>query len=113
MSEGEDELSVSGNLCKRGEEYALREYRDPHRMLTSTVKIEGGTQRRLPVISDSEIPKRCMKECLDTLYSMKVKAPVYCGEVVVTDINGLGVNIVASRSILKGSEKNVYDYPVA
>ena len=98
---GGNKLSVSGHSCKRGEKHAESEYTDPRRMITTTVKIKGSTQRRLPVISDSEIPKRCMEECLALLYGVTVTAPIRCGDIVVSDICGLGVNIMASRSIHK------------
>ena len=39
-------LSVSGNTCKRGEKYAIDECTNPVRMLTSTIRVNGGA---LPV----------------------------------------------------------------
>ena len=35
-------MTVSGNRCVRGEEYGKNEYLHPKRMLTTTVKLEGG-----------------------------------------------------------------------
>jgi len=98
------EFTVEGNTCKRGEKFAYNEHTDPRRMLTSTVKIEGGELPRLPVISNAEVPKRELKECLELLYGMEVKAPVKCGDVVMSDIRGLGVDIVASRSMEKKAD---------
>ena len=99
--DGNGDLRAEGNTCKRGEEFALNEFTDPKRMLTSTIKVNNGVLKRLPVISSKEIPKRKIKECLDILYSVEISAPVKCGDVVVNDILGLGVDIVASRSLEK------------
>ena len=42
-------VSVSGNKCPRGEEYALSEIENPRRILTSSVLCEGLEIRMLPV----------------------------------------------------------------
>ena len=76
--------SVTGNTCPRGEKYAHQELTDPQRMLTSTVRIEGE-----------------ILDCAEALRSVEVKAPVHTGDVIVKDILGLGVDIVASRDMGK------------
>ena len=91
--------SVKGNTCPRGEKYAQEELTAPKRMLTSTVEIEGGLLPQLPVVSKSVLPKGCILDCAMALRSVKVKAPVHEGDVVVHDILGLGVDIVASRDM--------------
>jgi CxxC motif-containing protein len=48
---------VTGNTCPRGEAYARKECTNPTRIVTTTVRVEGG---RLPVVSvktASDIPK--------------------------------------------------------
>lgn len=93
------EISVTGNTCKRGLEHGISEFTNPQRMLTSTVAISGGSLPRLPVISTGELPKAKLREALDTVYAAKIKAPVKCGEVLIGNICGTGVDIVASRSM--------------
>ncbi len=90
---------VTGAGCARGIEHGKHEYTNPMRMLTTTVAVEGGIYPRLSVVSDGEIPKAKLQECLDVLYGMEVKAPVELSEVIVTDLCGTGVNILASRSM--------------
>ena len=75
------------------------EVTDDHGRLTTTVNIEGGTHRRLPVISACELPRDKMEDCLKVLYSRTLKAPVACGQVIEQNICGTGVDIVASRSM--------------
>lgn len=96
--EGE-KLKIRGNECKRGKEYAMQEMENPKRMVTTTVFVEGGMQKMLPVRSEEEIPKELVRECVKELASVKVKAPIKCGEVIYKNILGTGVNIIASRDM--------------
>ena len=99
VEETEDGLKVSGNQCKRGEKHALAEHTRPMRMLTTTVKLNHGRFPRIPVISEQEIPKSLMKQCLEILYQAEAEAPVACGDVIINNICGTGVDIVAARSM--------------
>lgn len=92
-------VSVTGNSCPRGAKYAETEVTDPRRMLTTTVRIKGGLLPLLPVVSADVLPKGKIAECLAFLRNITVQAPVKAGEVIVPDILGLGVDIVASRNM--------------
>jgi len=92
-------ITVEGNGCKRGIEHGISEFTNPMRMLTSTVVVNGGSLPRLPVISTGEVPKAKLGECLKLLYGVTVSAPIHCGDVIVKDICGTGVDVVASRSM--------------
>ncbi|MDR1215211.1 MAG: DUF1667 domain-containing protein [Treponema sp.] len=94
-----EEITVTGNECARGEKHGIHEYREPTRMLTTTIAITGGTLTRLPVISREEVPKAQLGRCLETLYKMKLNAPVRCGDIIVKNICDTGVDVAASRSI--------------
>ena len=56
LADGPTVLHISGNGCKRGEDYARREVVDPQRSLTSTVRTRGLERRRLPVRSSGTLP---------------------------------------------------------
>lgn len=99
VEETAEGLKISGYSCKRGEAHARNEHTNPRRMLTSTVRIKGAQLPRLPVISSEEIPRVIMKECLDVIYQTTVTAPVMRGEVIIPDICGSGIDILASRSL--------------
>ncbi|MBE6831025.1 MAG: DUF1667 domain-containing protein [Ruminococcaceae bacterium] len=92
-------LTVEGNTCKRGEEYAKNEYTDPKRMITTTVGLRGSRLRCLPVISREAVPKKLLRDCMKQLYATVVDAPVRQGDVIVANILGTGVDIIAARSI--------------
>ena len=92
-------ISVTGNTCPRGAKYAEQEVTDPKRMLTTTVRVHGGLLPLLPVVSADVLANGRVKDCVDCLRRVEVQAPVQAGDVVVKDILGLGVDILASRDM--------------
>ena len=95
-------ISISGNTCKRGENYALNELINPMRQLTSTVAIQNAAYSRLPVILSSEIPKGKIFDVMERIKEVTITAPVSIGDTIISDVCGLGVDVIASRSM--GSE---------
>ena len=53
--ESGDVVSVTGNTCKRGEDYARKEVTSPTRIVTSTVKVIGGAAPTVSVKTKSDI----------------------------------------------------------
>ena len=94
-------VSVTGNTCRRGEDYARQELTSPTRILTSTVKLEGGLYRRLPVITSGNIPGNKMKDVMREINKVSTSAPVQIGNIIIENVCGLGVNIIASRTMEK------------
>lgn len=99
IKEEGEHLTVSGNQCKRGEEFAIHEHTCPMRMFTSTMRIEGARFPRISVISQTEIPREKLGGCQRELSKIILQAPVRCGDIVVSDIGGTGVDMVASRTL--------------
>ena len=97
--EGKEVLSVKGNTCPRGEAYARQECVQPMRILTTTVRIENGTHRVIPVISESEIPLEKMSDAMEEIRGISVNAPVSVNDVILEDIAGTDVRLIASRSM--------------
>jgi CxxC motif-containing protein len=95
------QLTISGNDCKRGEEYALKEITDPRRTLITTVQIKYGRLRRLPVRTNGEIPKQSIFPCMEIINRTEVEAPVEIGQVIISDILGTGADVVATRSMAR------------
>ncbi|MCR5122127.1 MAG: DUF1667 domain-containing protein [Ruminococcus sp.] len=97
--DGENIVSVTGNSCPRGKAYAEKECIRPERILTTTVRIEGGTHRVLPVITDKEIPLDRIFEAMEEVRKTTAKAPVTEGQVIIENILDTGANVIASRSM--------------
>lgn len=95
------EIKVTGNFCPRGEKYAISELTNPLRTLTTTVAIKSKNYERLPVISSSPLPKDRVMDAVKALKNVEVKVPIKMGDVIVSNIIGLDVDIIASKSIEK------------
>ena len=90
-------VSVTGNTCKRGEAYARTEITNPVRSLTTSVKVENGFHPVVSVKSSGPVPKDKMFDCMKEINAVSIKAPVKIGDVVIENILGLGVDIVATN----------------
>lgn len=94
-------LSVKDNGCKRGDMYARKEFLNPTRTLTSTIAVEGGELPLVPVKSAGEVPKNLLLQCMEVVRRSKCKAPVKRGDILIYDILGTGVNIIACADVEK------------
>lgn len=96
------EITVTGNTCPRGAEYAKTEWLDPRRVVTSTVVVTGqkeGEEAMVSVKTKQAIPKDKMMDCIRELADVSLKAPVRIGDVVITNVAGTGVDVVATKDI--------------
>ncbi|MFX1502261.1 MAG: DUF1667 domain-containing protein [Promethearchaeota archaeon] len=94
------ELIIEGHSCKRGEEYAREEFVAPKRILTTTMRVENGFLPLIPVRSDSPIPKERLEETLKEIAKVITKAPIKMGDILITNVLGLDINIIASRDLI-------------
>ncbi len=99
VEEDGEVLEVGGADCRTGEKYAVEEFRNPRRTVSTTVRVKGGVLPLLPVVSSAPIPKALVKEAVRTLSKLTVDAPVADGQVIYPDILGTGVDIIASRRL--------------
>ena len=90
---------VKGNTCPRGEAYARKEVTNPTRIVTSTVVVKGGNKDMVNVKTETDIPKGKIFDCVNALRGLSVNAPVKIGDVIVSDVCGTGVNIVAAGNV--------------
>lgn len=100
--DGENVICVSGNTCRRGEIYARKEVTNPTRIVTSTVKVVNGTSGTVSVKTKEDIPKEKIFACVQALKRIEVQAPVHIGDVLLENVAGTGVDIVATRNVEKG-----------
>lgn len=93
---------VNNYKCKRGIAYAETEVKNPVRILTTTVLIEGGGIDRplLPVQTEAPVSKKALFECIEVLGAVQVKVPVRYGQIIVEDILGSGVNVVSTSEVV-------------
>lgn len=97
--DGGQVVSVNGNTCKRGDDYARKELTDPRRIVTSTVPVAGGNLPVVSVKTATDIPKNKIRECLLALKGVTIAAPVQIGDVIVENVADTGVDVIATKSI--------------
>lgn len=103
--EGNEVVEVTGNTCKKGVEYAAKECTNPTRIVTSSVCVKDGEIEMVAVKTDSDIPKEKIFDCIKELKDVVVSAPVNIGDIIIENVLGTGVNIVATRKIAKVDKK--------
>ncbi len=96
---GEEVVSVTGNTCKRGDIYARKEVTNPTRIVTSTVRVSGGSIDMVSVKTKEDIPKGRIFDCVKALKEVEVSAPVHIGDVILENVADTGVDIVATKNV--------------
>ncbi len=89
---------VTGNACKRGETYARQECVAPMRMITAVIPVKG-SKTPLSVKTRTPIPKKLLFACMEALSEVQLSAPIEAGSVVLGDVLGTGVDIIATKSV--------------
>lgn len=92
-------MNIEGHTCKRGPAYAEKELTNPTRFVTSTVKVIDGSEERVSVKTEFDIPKAKIFDVMKEINKVTIKAPVKMGDTLIEDIAGTGVNIIATRSV--------------
>ncbi|MDD6667866.1 MAG: DUF1667 domain-containing protein [Lachnospiraceae bacterium] len=90
---------VTGNTCKRGDIYARKEVTNPTRVVTSSVRVTGGEIPMVSVKTKEDIPKGKIFDCCRAIEDIEVPAPVKIGDVILKDVCGTGVDIVATKNV--------------
>ena len=96
LDAGGSVLAVMGNACPRGDSYARAEVSAPVRTVTTTVPVEGGSQRRVAVKTAREVPRDAVLDVVRALAGARAVAPVEIGDVISRDVAGTGVDVVAT-----------------
>lgn len=101
VTQKDNHWTVTGNECKRGETYAVQEASCPERTLTTSLPVTYGDHEMLSVKTARPIPKEKIAEALKALQKMSVTAPIQVGDTVYPDVAGTGVDIVATRPVMR------------
>lgn len=90
---------VTGNTCKRGDIYARKEVTNPTRIVTSSVRVNNGKLNMVSCKTKEDIPKGKIFDVCKALEAVDVDAPVAIGDIVLADVCGTGVDVVATKNI--------------
>ena len=89
---------VSGYTCKRGADYAAQEAVAPERMVTAVLCVSGCLEP-VSVKTQRPVPNAAMKDVLAAVAALRLDAPVAAGDVLIEDVCGTGVAVVATKSV--------------
>ena len=93
-----DTVTVTGNACPKGQEYAINECTNPVRTVTATVRVCNRHNTMASVKTLTPVAKDKMMEVMNVLRQTQIQAPAKIGDVVLADV--CGASIVITKEIL-------------
>ncbi len=103
-------LLVRGARCPRGERYVKEEADDPRRIVATTIKIQNGNIRRLPVKTSRPFPRDQIRALVQAISPLEVSAPVKRGEIIKSNLFGENIDLVATRDVPLKDKKKITHY---
>ncbi len=90
---------ISGALCEKGPVWAERELLSPMRTIASSIIVDGGDYPLVSVRTDAAIPLKSISNVMKVIKSIKAKAPIRIGDVLIKEPAGTSCNIIATRHV--------------
>ncbi len=97
--EKRDDYVITGAGCKRGKKYVLEEMTDPKRTIATSAAVKGGVLPLVSVRLTEPIPLARIREGVEIIHQLCVKAPVKSGEILIYNILGYPCNVIATRTV--------------
>ena len=91
-------VTVTGNSCPKGSDYAVNECLHPVRTVTATLRISNRYDTMVSVKTETPVPKEEMLAVMHKLRQMQVEAPVCVGDVLPETI--CGSRILITKAVL-------------
>ncbi|MDR1832025.1 MAG: FAD-dependent oxidoreductase [Fusobacteriaceae bacterium] len=99
VAQGEQILSVTGNRCPKGVEYAESEIRHPMRTFASSVSVEGGELPLVSVRLSAPVPRDRIFDVMEEIKKIRLKAPVRIGDIACKNVLGLESDVVVTKTL--------------
>ena len=97
--EGTKVLSISGNLCPKGETYVVQELTDPQRTISTSVRVLCGALPLASVRLTSAIPKDRIFDVMREINGQTLTAPTHIGDVVIKNVLGLNSDVIVTTNV--------------
>lgn len=91
-------LEIHGHRCDRGAGFAVEEVLRPLRNLAASVPLAGTPDRLVSVRLNGRIPREWIFPVLAVISKLRPAAPIRRGQVLLANVLGTGVDVVATRS---------------
>ena len=92
-----ENLTVTGNTCPRGEDYARQEVTCPMRTLTTALRVANRENAMVSVKTAAPIPREKLMDVMEVLKALPVKAPITLGQVLLENL--YGAQVVATSNV--------------
>lgn len=92
-------INISGYGCEKGIEYAQDEFKNPTRIVPTTVRVINGELPLVPVKTEKSIPKSLILSVMNEISDIEVEAPIKIGQIIKSNLMDTGVNLLATRNI--------------
>ena len=93
------ELDVQGNQCDKGLPFAVEEILHPKRNLATSVPVRGTEAKMVSVRLSDRVPREMIFPVLAEIAKLRPEVPVRRGQVLITDVLGTGVDVIATRMV--------------
>lgn len=92
-------LQITGNQCDKGIPFAEEEVLRPMRNLATSVPVRGTASRMVSVRLSGTVPREMIFPILAEIAMLRPEAPVSRGQVLIFDVLGTGVDVIATRTV--------------
>ena len=97
VEETQNGLKVSGNACKKGEEYGIAETTNPVRTVTSIVRVSNRRDVMVSVKTAKPIKKEHIFDLMSKIRSAEIEAPINIGDIIIENV--FGTNVIATKNV--------------
>ncbi len=92
-------LDVRGHQCEKGIDFATEEVLYPKRNLATSVPVKGSVTRLVSVRLSDRVPREMIFPILREIAKLRPQPPVRRGQVLIADVLGTGVDVIATRTV--------------
>ena len=92
-----EQVTVNGNACPKGRDYAISECLHPMRTVTAAIRVANRYHTMVSVKTDQPVPKEHITDVLAALQGISTEAPIAIGDILLSDL--YGSNLIATKAI--------------
>lgn len=93
-------LEVRGHQCDKGLDFASEEVLRPKRNLAASIPVAGTDGRTTAVRLSGRVPREMIFPVLAEIAKLRPATPVRRGDVLIRDVLGTGVDVIATRTVV-------------
>ena len=92
-------LSITGNICPKGESYVEQELTDPRRNIATSILVKNGELPLASVRLSNPLPKGEIGKAMEEIRKISLEAPVKAGTIVISGILGYESDVIVTKTV--------------